>query len=94
MQTSISHFFTWCCDFRYLDFINVMTYDLHGSWDGVTGENSPLYAGTADITYYQQELNVVSIRVHELLDLYSIESSPQHVRVGKKVHISTEFVLS
>ncbi|MCQ7842149.1 glycosyl hydrolase family 18 protein, partial [Salmonella enterica] len=28
---------------KYLDFIHVMTYDLHGSWDGYTGENSPLY---------------------------------------------------
>ncbi|KAL1772097.1 acidic mammalian chitinase [Sigmodon hispidus] len=28
---------------QYLDFIHVMTYDLHGSWDGYTGENSPLY---------------------------------------------------
>lgn len=26
-----------------LDYIQVMTYDLHGSWDGYTGENSPLY---------------------------------------------------
>ncbi|XP_076430887.1 acidic mammalian chitinase-like isoform X3 [Peromyscus maniculatus bairdii] len=29
---------------QYLDFIHVMTYDLHGSWDGYTGENSPLYS--------------------------------------------------
>lgn len=33
---------------RSLDFISVMTYDLHGSWDTVTGENSPLYKGSKD----------------------------------------------
>ncbi|MCP4917153.1 MAG: glycoside hydrolase family 18 protein [Proteobacteria bacterium] len=27
-----------------LDWMNVMTYDLHGSWDSVTGHNAPLYA--------------------------------------------------
>nr|XP_043893468.1 acidic mammalian chitinase-like [Solea senegalensis] len=27
----------------YLDFINVMTFDMHGVWDGVTGHHSPLY---------------------------------------------------
>ncbi|KAM3840533.1 acidic mammalian chitinase-like [Vipera latastei] len=30
---------------RNLDIINVMTYDFHGSWDPVTGHNSPLYRG-------------------------------------------------
>jgi len=38
-----------------------MSYDLHGSWDKVTGENTPLYAGAADTTDYQRKLNVVSI---------------------------------
>ncbi|XP_019369835.1 PREDICTED: acidic mammalian chitinase-like [Gavialis gangeticus] len=33
---------------KYLDFFHVMTYDFHGSWDGFTGENSPLYKGPAD----------------------------------------------
>jgi len=38
-----------------------MTYDLHGSWESVTGENTPLYTGPADTTDYQRKLNVVSI---------------------------------
>ena len=28
-----------------LDWIGVMTYDYHGSWNSVTGHNSPLYKG-------------------------------------------------
>ena len=26
-----------------LDFINLMMYDLHGSWDGVTGHHTSMY---------------------------------------------------
>lgn len=33
---------------QYLDFIHVMTYDFHGSWEGYTGENSPLYKFPTD----------------------------------------------
>uniref|UniRef100_A0A3Q0RHF7 chitinase n=1 Tax=Amphilophus citrinellus TaxID=61819 RepID=A0A3Q0RHF7_AMPCI len=33
---------------KYLDFINVMTYDFHGTWEKVTGHNSPLYKGSQD----------------------------------------------
>uniref|UniRef100_A0AAY4E8E2 Acidic mammalian chitinase n=1 Tax=Denticeps clupeoides TaxID=299321 RepID=A0AAY4E8E2_9TELE len=33
---------------KYLDFINIMTYDYHGSWESITGHNSPLYQGSKD----------------------------------------------
>ncbi|XP_046551772.1 uncharacterized protein LOC124261496 [Haliotis rubra] len=29
---------------KILDYISVMTYDLHGSWENITGHNSPLYS--------------------------------------------------
>lgn len=44
-----------------VDLINLMSYDLHGSWDSTTGINAPLYAGPADITSKQKELNIDAI---------------------------------
>jgi len=41
-----------------LDFINMMTYDLHGAWDDVTGFNTPLYATDADTKKYEYPLSV------------------------------------
>lgn len=41
-----------------LHFINVMTYDMHGAWDDYCGLNAPLYAGPADVTIIQKQLNV------------------------------------
>ncbi|XP_059479029.1 acidic mammalian chitinase-like [Neocloeon triangulifer] len=40
-----------------LDFINLMTYDYHGSWESRTGENAPIYASSVDS---DQGLNVQS----------------------------------
>ncbi|RXG60007.1 hypothetical protein Avbf_10087 [Armadillidium vulgare] len=36
----------------YLDHINIMTYDYHGSWDRKTGHVSPLYAHPDDTNLY------------------------------------------
>uniref|UniRef100_A0A3Q3NP20 chitinase n=1 Tax=Mastacembelus armatus TaxID=205130 RepID=A0A3Q3NP20_9TELE len=33
---------------KYLDFINVLTFDFHGPWETVTGHHSPLYQGSHD----------------------------------------------
>ncbi|KAM4702433.1 acidic mammalian chitinase-like [Discoglossus pictus] len=43
-----------------LDYIHVMTYDLHGSWEGYTGENSPLYSNPS-ATGLNADLNVNSV---------------------------------
>ena len=37
---------------QYLDFINVMSYDFRGSWDGKTGHHSPLYHHPEDDNNY------------------------------------------
>ncbi|XP_034028810.1 acidic mammalian chitinase-like [Thalassophryne amazonica] len=33
---------------KYLDFINVKTFDYHGPWENVTGHHSPLHKGPKD----------------------------------------------
>ncbi|XP_055000672.1 chitinase-3-like protein 1 [Sorex araneus] len=33
---------------QYLDFISLLTYDFHGSWESVTGHHSPLFRGQKD----------------------------------------------
>ena len=34
--------------YRLLDFISILSYDLHGSWEKVTGHNSPLFSLPGD----------------------------------------------
>jgi chitinase len=35
---------------RHLDWINLMTYDFHGSWSPLTNFNAPLFSSTSDPT--------------------------------------------
>jgi len=46
---------------QYLDFINLMAYDYHGSWNKNTGHNSPLFARqgqTGDQLLLNQEASI------------------------------------
>ncbi|XP_060714214.1 chitinase, acidic.1 [Tachysurus vachellii] len=41
-----------------VDFLNIMTYDYHGSWEKVTGHNSPLFKSSLDQgTHAQHNIN-------------------------------------
>lgn len=52
---------------KYLDFINVMTYDFHGQWERQVGHNSPLFP-LESATSYQKKLTVVSNKITKHLD--------------------------
>ncbi|XP_029640998.1 chitinase-3-like protein 1 [Octopus sinensis] len=39
---------------KYVDFLNVMAYDFHGSWNKITGFKSPLYARKNDLRYEKE----------------------------------------
>jgi len=43
---------------QYLDWIGLMTYDLHGYWDQITGLNAGLYSTPEDIAQYGYDLSV------------------------------------
>lgn len=43
---------------KYLDIINIMTYDYYGSWSNTTGQNSPLFASSLDSAYEKKYVNI------------------------------------
>ncbi|KAL4713733.1 hypothetical protein ACJJTC_004264 [Scirpophaga incertulas] len=48
---------------QYLDYINVMTYDLHGPWDNVTGYNAALHKGEGDEDEPKESLFTVDVAI-------------------------------
>ncbi|XP_013190968.1 probable chitinase 2 [Amyelois transitella] len=47
---------------QYLDYIHLMTYDMYGAWDPMTGHNAPLHKGEGD-TGDRQDLYTVDVAV-------------------------------
>uniref|UniRef100_A0A240PJQ5 Uncharacterized protein n=1 Tax=Anopheles atroparvus TaxID=41427 RepID=A0A240PJQ5_ANOAO len=43
---------------KYVDFVNLMSYDLHAYWDAQTGANAPLYPNDWETGYTTSMLNV------------------------------------
>ncbi|XP_050356717.1 chitinase-3-like protein 1 [Nymphalis io] len=46
---------------QYLDFVNVMTYDMNGAWDPKTGHNAPLHRSEGDENVVRDQLNTVDV---------------------------------
>lgn len=67
---------------EYLDYINLMTYDFHGSWNGFVAHNSPLYSDPDDneIKYWNCPYNYLS--TDWAVKYYSGLTDPSKIVVG------------
>ncbi|WP_297464415.1 glycosyl hydrolase family 18 protein, partial [Thermococcus sp.] len=74
----------WTEASKYLDSINVMTYDYHGAWDEITGHNAPLYCDPN--APYEDE----NVRLHFCVN-YSIQWYIQHVPDRTKITLGLPF---
>ncbi|MBB6714959.1 glycosyl hydrolase family 18 protein [Clostridium gasigenes] len=45
----------------FLDYVNIMSYDFHGAWNGFVGHNAPLYPDTRDQETAQFPMPVLNI---------------------------------
>lgn len=66
---------------QYLDFINVMTYDFHGTWDPQTNHHSALYGSPADPSTGDQR----SYNTHDAIQAFrsrGVPASKLNVGIG------------
>ena len=72
---------------QLLDFINVMTYDLHGSWDGFADHHAPLYKRSHD--YYPFN----TLTVDYAMTYWNQKGAPKHKLVMGVPFYGRSFVL-
>ncbi|XP_034825961.1 chitinase-3-like protein 1 isoform X1 [Maniola hyperantus] len=46
---------------QYVDLVNLMTYDMYGAWDSVTGHNAPLHKGQGDENVPKENVFTVDV---------------------------------
>jgi GH18 family chitinase len=85
--------------YKYLDFINVMTYDFHGAWETITNHHAPLFAnpddpsGSAPVDIKHKYNTEAALKVYT--DVYAIPKNmlnigaPFYSRGWKNVNGST-----
>ncbi|KAL4240167.1 hypothetical protein ACF0H5_000961 [Mactra antiquata] len=73
---------------RHMDFINLMSYDLHGSWEKTTGMNSPLYPSSHD-SAAQRQLNM-----NWAADYWAKQGIPKHKLVIGMATYGRSFTLA
>ncbi|CAH2239667.1 jg12443 [Pararge aegeria aegeria] len=59
---------------QYVDYVNLMTYDMNGSWDSVTGHNAPLHKGQGDENVAKQNVFTVDLS----LEYWLQQGCPAH----------------
>lgn len=64
--------------YRYVDMLNLMTYNFYGPWSAYTGQNSPLYASSIESNYEMTHLNV-NASVNKWINA---GASPRKINVG------------
>jgi len=76
---------------KYLHFINIMAYDLHGAWEKVTGHNAPLYPRKGE-SGNDLKLNVVSILGYLTFEHYRTLSISFPSRARNENDIQRKFI--
>uniref|UniRef100_A0A2A4K931 chitinase n=1 Tax=Heliothis virescens TaxID=7102 RepID=A0A2A4K931_HELVI len=64
---------------EYLDIVNIMTYDMYGAWDSVTGHNAPLHKGEGDDDAVPEDLYTVDQALYYWI---SEGCPPEKIAVG------------
>ncbi|XP_037300980.1 oviduct-specific glycoprotein isoform X3 [Manduca sexta] len=68
VKTSASHSYDIPTISKYLDYVNIMAYDMHGSWDAVTGHNAPLHRGIGEEGADRKSLYTVDVALEYWLE--------------------------